>query len=742
MIPYPRVLSSCLVACALACPLPVCAIDKVEATKPPRAMTIERLYSLPWVIGTAPENPQWSPDSRRLAFLWNNEGTNFRDIWITDVADGKPVRLTAMPRPQNPASPGTDIAQLEQVARAESDRGISELLWAPDGRHLVFSLHGSLYQVLPGQTAQPLGNTGAHGSDIAASARARAIAYLSDGDLWLMDFKSAKRVARKIRSPGKQDVSIESFAWSGDGTHLAFVEADASNVPTRGIPDYLADEARLVRTKRAFPGEPSPSRRVGVIATSGGDVQWMDLGGSPLDPIFSLRWSPDSRHLLADTSDLYIKHRRLLILDPADGKSRLLLQETDPRNVTAEWWADWAPDGDGIYFSSDRDNDYHIYRQALTGGEPTPITSGDWAVFSASLSSAGDSLFVVSNEGNAESRRVYRVPLAGGATRLLTPAQGAHHPVVSPDGRYLADVYSNDVTPPDLHIQSTVGASASPMRRRQVTHSPLAEFNDYHWVAPKYVVFKNINDGTPVHGRLTLPPDFDRAKKYPAILGSVYSNSVHNEWGGRVYHPTWAIDQFLAQQGYVVMNVDISGSSGYGKAFRQRIGQDYGGVDVDDLYSATRYLAAEGFVDPARIGIWGSSYGGLLTTMSMFRYPDAYRAGVAAAPATNVFHAMTGEMQTMMAPQDHPAQYAKSSPYLRSGELKGHLMLIHGMRDSIVLFKDSVTLSQRLILQGKDVDFVVLPDAPHGWDTKGLAQTRHAFRKLYEHFQRYLGPTP
>ena len=126
----------------------------------------------------------------------------------------------------------------------------------------------------------------------------------------------------------------------------------------------------------------------------------------------------------------------------------------------------------------------------------------------------------------------------------------------------------------------------------------------------------------------------------------------------------------------------------------------------------------------------------------MFRYPDAYRAGVAAAPATNVFHAMTGEMQTMMAPQDHPAQYAESSPYLRSGELKGHLMLIHGMRDSIVLFKDSVTLSQRLILQGKDVDFVVLPDAPHGWDTKGLAQTRHAFRKLYEHFQRYLGPTP
>ena len=118
---------------------------------------------------------------------------------------------------------------------------------------------------------------------------------------------------------------------------------------------------------------------------------------------------------------------------------------------------------------------------------------------------------------------------------------------------------------------------------------------------------------------------------------------------------------------------------------------------------------------------------------------DAYAAGVAGAPATNVLHAMTGEMQTMMAPKDHTAQYEKSSPYLRSGELKGHLMLIHGMRDGIVLYKDTLTLSERLILQGKDVDLVTLPNAPHGWDTEGLVQTRYAFRRLVEHFERYLG---
>ena len=732
---------ACVLLCTLGASLPAYAVDMATAA-PKRAMTIERLYSLPWIIGTRPENPQWSPDSRRLAFLWNDEGTSFHDIWMTDVASSKPTRVTRMPRPENPPNPGIDIAKLEQVERAETDGGISELTWAPDGKHLIFVLHGSLYQVLPGKVAQPLTKAGVMGSSVATSTSARAIAYLASADLWIAGMKDGEINPYQLHAPKRKDVSVESFVWSGDGKRIAFIETDASKVPVRGIPDYLGAETRLDNVKRPYPGEPSPSRRIGVITATGGEVQWMDLGNNPLDQIFDVRWSPDSQNLLVDKSDLYIKDRRLLILDPDSGKSRLLVHETNAKNVTAEWWADWAPDGKGVYFTSDRDNDYHVYYQALAGGDANAITSGEWAVFSANMSTAANALFVVSNEGNAESRRLSRVPLAGGKPKAVTPGEGAHHPLVSPDGKYLADIYSNDVTPPDLFLQSTTAAGTAAISRRQVTHSPLPEFDDYQWIAAKYVVFNNINDGTPVHARLTLPPNFDPGKKYPAILGSVYSNSAHNEWGGRIYHPTWGLDQLLAQQGFVVMNVDISGSSGYGKAFRQRIREDYGGVDVDDLYSGTRYLIEKFSVDPQRIGIWGSSYGGLLTAMSMFRYPDAYQAGVAGAPATSLFHALTGEMQTMMAPQGNEAQYAKSSAYLQSGQLKGHLMLIHGMRDDVVLFKDSVTLTQRLIQQGKSVDFVALPDAPHGWDTRGLAQTRYAFRKLVDHFQRYLGPVP
>jgi dipeptidyl-peptidase-4 len=234
----------------------------------------------------------------------------------------------------------------------------------------------------------------------------------------------------------------------------------------------------------------------------------------------------------------------------------------------------------------------------------------------------------------------------------------------------------------------------------------------------------------------------DRTKTYPAILGSVYSNTVRNQWGGRTAHPTWGLDQYLVQEGYVLLNVNFRGSRGNGKALRRGIRLDYGGIDVEDLHSGVKYLESLGFIDMDRVGIWGSSYGGLLTCMSLFKKPGVYKAGVAGAPATNVWHAMTGEMRVMMAPQDQPDEYRDSSAYTHAAGLQDHLMIIHGMRDRIVLYKDSVTLVERLMLMGKDVDLVTLPNSGHGWDTEGSYQTIYAFNKLVGHFERYLGKGP
>src|SRR5439155_21434560 len=252
-------------------------------------------------------------------------------------------------------------------------------------------------------------------------------------------------------------------------------------------------------------------------------------------------------------------------------------------------------------------------------------------------------------------RHIYRVALDGGPVTRLSHRPGTHVPAFSPDGRFAADLFSSDDTPSDLFL-TRLTPTGKDDDERQVTSSPRPAFQQYRWVRAQYVTFPSRTDKVTLHGRLTLPPDLDKRRKYPAILGSVYNNTVRNQWGGRIAHPTWGLDQYLAQDGYVLLNVDLHQSWGHGRKFRDAIRLDYGGIDVEDLHSGVEYLKTLGFVDPNRIGIWGSSYGGLLTIMSLFRKPGVYKACVAGAPATCMWHATTGEMRVMWTPQDHPKE--------------------------------------------------------------------------------------
>ena len=187
----------------------------------------------------------------------------------------------------------------------------------------------------------------------------------------------------------------------------------------------------------------------------------------------------------------------------------------------------------------------------------------------------------------------------------------------------------------------------------------------------------------------------------------------------------------------------MRGSGGRGRDHRRGIRLDYGGMDIEDLESGVRFLRTLGYVDMQRVGLWGSSYGGLMTAMSLFKRPGVFAAGVAGAPATNVWHALTGEMMVMGRPQDQPEAYATSSAFTHAAGLQDPLMIIHGMRDRIVLFKDSLQLLENLMLLGKAhlLELVVLPNSPHGWDTRELYQTRYAFKRLVSHFDRYLKPS-
>lgn len=209
---------------------------------------------------------------------------------------------------------------------------------------------------------------------------------------------------------------------------------------------------------------------------------------------------------------------------------------------------------------------------------------------------------------------------------------------------------------------------------------------------------------------------------------------MRNQWRGI----TGTFQQYQALEGYVVLLVDIRGSSGYGRKFREDLLYDYGGIDVEDLASGAEYLKSLPHVDPERVGIWGWSYGGLLTSMSLFKKPSVYRAGVAGAPATNLWHALTTQVDNAGRPDTHPHVYRKSSVISYGEDLRDHLMIIHGLQDSVVLFRDSVILAEKLMLLGKDFEFVILPSATHSFGQKDYV-AGFVLKKIAQHFERHLG---
>lgn len=764
--PTPRLgVAMCVAVLLMSVAVPAPTLGRTSPTAPQTAarLTLERLYSLPDLIGTAPRGFAWSGDGRYLAFLWNDEGRGFHDVWMLDVEDpaGAPQRVTRMPHAWAPATESDDpVAAVEAAIRVERERGVSSIVWHPDGRHMLASFRGDLWLVAPDSEPRRLTATLAADVQPAYSPDGDALAFLRDGDLWLMAADGPAAAAVQRTDIAAPDIRLAGFQWSPDGSRIAVLEMDQRGVTLRGIPDYLSEETRLVSVRRAYPGEEPGGQRIGVVdatlaGTGGGGIEWIEMGGGPSeggrpemgggpadggrpDMLLSYRWSPDGERLAIDTSDLFAKDRRIFVADFSSDAApavRLVVREQEPLNETFYYWRiEWSMDSRLLYFLSDRDEDYHVWAVAPSERAPVPVrlTRGPWAV--ASMHPVDGGLIVVGNRGNAEERHLFRVDTRGGEVVQLSERPGTHAPTVSPDGRYAAVAFSSDATPPELLLT----ALGSESNERRITESPVTEFSTYDWVVPEYVTFPSHVDGTTLHGRLTLPPDFDPTRSYPAILGSVYTDSVRNQWGGRTAHPTWGLDQYLAQEGYILLNVDMRGSWGRGRDHRRGIRLDYGGMDIEDLESAVRFLRTLGYVDMDRVGLWGSSYGGLMTAMSLFRKPGLYAAGVAGAPATSVWHALSGQMAVMLGPQDSPDEYIDSSAFLHADGLEDPLMIIHGMRDRVVLFKDSVTLVQRLILLGKDVDFVVLPNSGHGWDNESLAQTRFAYEKLVDFFDRHL----
>jgi dipeptidyl-peptidase 4 len=742
-------------ALAAACALFVPAALAAPADPAGRAApTLERIVSLPKLDGTTPARPAWSPDSRQVAFLWNDHGMPFRDLWVADVADAAPRRLTRhAPEPASVLGPGPDhsLAALAERAARRQDTGLSDLLWHPDGRSLFYVYRGELRQLSTDDGTERLRSRGG-AARLGVSPDGRRLSFLRGGDLWLMELAGGEaRPATQVGRPGigtvaigaylAPDVYVGRYAWAPGSQQLALEIVDQREVRRVPFPSYLHDEPLLHEVRRPAPGDTGPARRMAILDLPGNALSYLDLEAPDRRLVLEFSWSPSGDALLVMQGADVAEDRWLFVVS-ADGHAiRQLWHDHRPRRVYPLFRALWSADGEQVLFVGDHEQWYRLYSVPRGGGDARTLTgpfdvagdrSGAWIDVDPA---SGDVLFVAAASSPYE-RHVYRMTAEGGELRRVTALAGVHQPTLSPDGRHLASIASNDTTPAELYLRTASGNGDE----RRVTRSPLAEFYEYQWLAPRYASFPSRIDGFSVHARIVEPPARDPGKRYPVIFGSIYSNTVLNLWNPD--RPTSLLQQQMAMSGdYITVLVDVRGSVGYGVEFREAFQGDWGRGDLEDLHAAVDYLAGLDHVDPERIGIWGNSYGGLLVLSALFRKPGLFAAGVAGAPAVDVWHFTGFDQHLTRRPDTHPGIFAEGSLLDLGERLADPLLIIHGLHDDIVPLKTTLMMTEKLALLNKNFELHIVHDSGHWW-AASEHYARNTFARLNEFLRRHVPAGP
>ncbi|NQX41878.1 Dipeptidyl aminopeptidase/acylaminoacyl peptidase [Pedobacter steynii] len=410
-----------------------------------------------------------------------------------------------------------------------------------------------------------------------------------------------------------------------------------------------------------------------------------------------------------DNKDLWI-----LKLDAATGNLSIIDRQRDeawiggpgigPRNIG------WV-DQNRFYFQSEASGYSHVYLANITTGEKKQLTSGKWEVQKLQLSKDKKTFYISGNKTHPGITHFYKLDVNGGNLIQLTSLKGGNEVTLSPDEKWLAINYSYMNKPWELYLQANKpGAKAV-----QVTNSSSKEFNSYQWREPDLVSFKN-RYGADVYARVypTSKPHPNR----PAVVfvhGAGYLQNVHYWWSQ--YSREYMFNNLLADNGYTVIDIDYTASSGYGRDHRTGIYRHMGGKDLTDQVDGVKMLIEKYNVDPKHVGLYGGSYGGFITLMALFNEPEVFASGGALRSVTDWAHYNHGYTSNILnEPYNDELAYKRSSPIYFANGLKGDLLMCHGMVDVNVHFQDIVRLSQRLIELGKNNwELAVYPVEDHGF---------------------------
>lgn len=569
----------------------------------------------------------------------------------------------------------------------------------------------------------------------------RRVAFMRQNNLYLVDLTTMQetpittdgQVNKLIHGGGdwvyEEEFEVsKAFKWSPDSKQLAYISFDESQVPEYNLQEWGPLYPQDYRYKYPKAGEANSVVSVSVYDVAAGRTTKMDIGQDPEQYIPRLNWTQTPGVLSLQRMNRLQNKLELLHGNTATGKTDVVWTDTDKAYVEVTDDLRYLQNGKQFVITSERDGYRHLYLFDLKGKLIKQLTQGQWDVSEfVGVDEQGGQAYYLSAEASPQQRHLYRVDLKGkNKTRLGEAGNGTDVVNMSPDFRYYLNYHSAANEPQTVSLRT---ARDGKLVKVLEDNAALKQrMKDYGFVTQEFFSFKT-SEGVQLDGTTIKPAQMEAGRKYPVLMflyGGPGSQKVMDKWNGVDYY-AWF--QYLAQQGYVVAIVDNRGTGGRGAAFKKATYGQMGKLETIDQGEAARYIGAQPWADAARIGIFGWSYGGYLSSLAMTKNADLYKAGIAVAPVTNWRYYDTVYTERFLKkPQDNPGGYDDNSPVQHAGLLKGKLLLVHGTGDDNVHFQNSVAFTDALIKANKDFEQLYYPNRNHG--IYGGNTRLHLFRQM------------
>lgn len=552
------------------------------------------------------------------------------------------------------------------------------------------------------------------------------VAYVFDNNLWYYDFGSTQPVQvtkdgkwNEIINGGTDWVYEEEFAfdkaffWSPDNNKLAYYRFDESKVKEFSMDMYGGLYPEPYKFKYPKAGEDNAIVTIHIhdIAKRA-DVN-VDIGTETDQYIPRIKWTKSAEWLAVIRMNRLQNKAEMMLVNSNDGKSRVIMTEERPTYISEISDNTWhfLDNGKEFLWRSERDGWDHIYRFDLSGNLVNQVTKGEWEVTEISdIDEKNQTVYYMSTEGSTMERHLYKIKFDGSGKTRLTKAKGWHSVSFSSNHSFYYDSYSTISSAPVTALYKNDGKQELMLEDNAAFAEKLTE---YDMAEPKFFQLKT-SDAVMLNGWMIKPTDFDESKKYPVLMfvyGGPGSQTVKNQFG--YFNYIWY--QMLAQRGYIVVSVDNRGTGGRGEAFKKVTYADLGKYETIDQVEAAKWLGRQDYIDEERIGIWGWSYGGYMTSLCLTKGEGTFKMGMAVAPVTNWrFYDTIYTERYLKKPQDNASGYDDNSPINFAKDLQGKYLLVHGTADDNVHYQNSLEWSDALVKANKQFDMFYYPNKNHG----------------------------